>query len=101
MRVEYFEVAKEEYLEGIRNYNENSPGLGFEFAIEIEKAIVKIKNYPNAWSPFSKYTRRCRIKRFPYGILYYIESDVIYIIGIMPFHDDPRRWTDRVQSYHK
>ena len=39
MKVEYFIPAKLEYFEIINYYNEQSEGLGFEFAVEIECTI--------------------------------------------------------------
>lgn len=98
MNVEYLLPAKLEYFETINYYNEQSGGLGFEFAAEIECTIERIKKYPQAWQIFSKRGRRCRTKRFPYGVIYYSEDDAIYIVGIMHLQRDPKRWINRLKK---
>ena len=70
MRIRYLEAADAEFQEAIDYYNEQSPGLGFEFSDEAEGAIVRIQNYPSAWTPLSKRTRRAQVHRFPYSIIY-------------------------------
>jgi hypothetical protein len=98
MKVEYFIPTKLEYFEIINYYNEQSEGLGFEFAVEIESTIERIKILPHAWPCLSKQARRCRTKRFPYGIIYYSKEDTIYIVGIMHLNRDPKKWIDRLKD---
>ena len=99
MKVEYFIPAKLEYFEIINYYNEQSEGLGFEFAVEIESTIERIKKYPKAWPNFSKQAHRCRTKRFPYGIIYYPEENILFIVGIMHLQRDPIKWIDRLKEH--
>ena len=70
MIVEFTSAAKIEFFQAIDNYNVQLPGLGYEFAAAIEQAVAKIVQHPQAWTPYGKYTRRCIVSRFPYGILY-------------------------------
>jgi toxin ParE1/3/4 len=39
--------------------------------------------------------RRCLLNRFPYGIIYSPESDVIFILAIMNLHRHPDYWKNR------
>jgi len=92
MRIEFLDPAGAEFIETIAYYNLQSEGLGFEFAVEIKKAMERILQYPNAWSPLSKRTRRCRTNRFPYGLIYQIRSNTILIIAVQNLHKHPDSW---------
>ena len=65
MKVIYLDAADAEFQEAIEYYNEQRAGLGFEFSDEVKEAVARIRNYPEAWTPLSKRTRRCQVHRFP------------------------------------
>lgn len=96
MIVEFLETAENELKEAINYYNEQNDGLGFEFALEVQKTIERISQYPDAWTELSKRTRRCRCNRFPYGIIYYLKDDLIIIVAIMHFKRKPDYWKNRI-----
>lgn len=78
-------------------YSENcESSLGIDFAIEVDKTIARIIEYPTAWTSLSNNCRRCLVARFPYGIIYSIEPDSILIISIMNLHRHPEYWKDRI-----
>ena len=68
MRIRLLETAQIELDEAIGYYNYEIPGLGDAFLTEVLNALDRIGKYPEAWQPFSKRTRRCQTRRFPYGI---------------------------------
>lgn len=73
--VDLLATAEAELLEAVAWYNEQSEGLGFEFAAEAFRTIERIVRYPQAWRALSKRTRRCRTNRFPNAIIYQIRKD--------------------------
>jgi mRNA-degrading endonuclease RelE of RelBE toxin-antitoxin system len=95
MKIQLLEVAKVELDEAIDYYNSEAPGLAEDFLIEILNALGRIEKYPEAWHPLSKRTRRCRTRRFPYGIIYQIRSDEILVIAIENLHRKPNYWKKR------
>ena len=98
MRIEFLDPAKQEFAEAIAFYNEQSEGLGFRFALEIKRTLSRILQYPNAWNPISKRTRRCRTDRFPYGVIYQIRKDSILVVAISHLHRHPDSWKRRLNS---
>jgi hypothetical protein len=40
--------------------------------------------------------RRCLVNRFPYGVLYSIESTEIFILAVMHLRRDPDYWKKRL-----
>jgi hypothetical protein len=64
MRVEFLNKAEAELAEAILYLNNQSEGLGYEFAAEVKQTVMRIVQFPYAWPKLSKRTRRCRTKRF-------------------------------------
>ncbi len=42
MNVNFLSIAEREYVEAIEYYNQEQPGLGFEFAAGVDSAIQRI-----------------------------------------------------------
>jgi hypothetical protein len=101
MKVEFLEVAEVELAEAISYFNDQSEGLGFEFAAEVKQAIMRIVQFPDAWTKLSKRTRRCRTKRFPYGLVYQVRGDLILIIAVMHLRRHPSTWKSRLRGTGK
>lgn len=53
MRIDFLDPADAEFIEAIGYYNLQSEGLGYEFAVEIKRAMERILQFPNAWAPLS------------------------------------------------
>jgi len=71
-------------------YETNCSGLGREFLDEIDATIQRILANPGAWKVLDGEIRRCRLRRFPYGIIYtLLEDDVVLIISVMHLHRHP------------
>ena len=87
--------AAEEFYASIDYYEDCEPGLGYDFSIEVYSAMQHITDYPKAWPILEDDVRRCLTNRFPYGILYSIETDTIFILAIMNLHRHPDYWKDR------
>jgi hypothetical protein len=69
MNIEFLAPARVEFAEAVRHYETQRRGLGDEFAVEVQRTIESILQYPEAWSLLSRRTRRCPTNRFPDSII--------------------------------
>jgi len=76
-------------------YEAQSNGLGDRFLAEVVHAFGLIQQFPNAWHPLSANTRRCRLKRFPYGVVYSVDGDGVVVLAIAHLHREPGYWSGR------
>jgi len=95
MKVEMLSAAEAELLDAVSFYNGQSEGLGYELALEVKQTIGRIVQFPDAWQTLSTRTRRCRTKRFPYGVVYQVRDDLILIVAIMHVRRHPDTWRSR------
>lgn len=96
MTLKLLDIAQIELDEAFEYYEALELNLGYRFVSDIEEAIKRIKQFPNAWHPLSTNTRRCLAKNFPYGIIYQIKIDHIVVIAIANLHKKPNYWFDRL-----
>ena len=95
MKLLFHPDAEVELREAANYYDDCQTGLGLDFAEEVYAAISRIIKYPDAWSRLSSNTRRCLTNRFPFGIIYQVKSDNLYIIAIANLHRRPEYWKER------
>jgi len=96
MKIVFLDPALKEFSEAVAFYNNESPGLGYEFADEIFHTIARIKAIPEAWQPLSRRTRRCITRRFPYGVVYQQRQAQLIIVSIMHLRRHPDSWKKRL-----
>jgi plasmid stabilization system protein ParE len=96
--VEFLAPAQAEMAEAVTYYNSQKPELGSQFSEEIQRTIERILQYPEAWTPLSKRTRRCRTNKFPYGVIYQVQADVLLIVAVMHLHREPQTWKSRLRD---
>ncbi len=53
---------------------------------------------PNTWQRLSPRTRRYRLNRFPYGLVYAVLPTETVIVAVMHLHRNPGYWVDRLKQ---
>jgi plasmid stabilization system protein ParE len=96
MNVRILSAAEYEFLDAVHYYNDECPGLGFEFAAEVQNTIDRIRNNPEAWAQLSSRIRRCLTQRFPFGVIYELAHDEVLIVSIMHMNRHPESWKRRL-----
>lgn len=95
MKFVFHPEAELELNQAVDYYNNCQPSLGLEFSKEVYISIQNILAYPQAWTQLSKNTRRCLVNRFPFGVIYQVTKNGIYIIAIMHLNRKPDYWQQR------
>jgi hypothetical protein len=75
VNVRVLAVAQRELDDAVVYYNQQQPGLGNAFLAETVAAIDRIRRFPRGWHPLGPELRRCLLRRFPYGVIYRVESE--------------------------
>ena len=94
MDFRFTSAALQELREALQYYENVENGLGSRFLNEVEGAVARILEAPEAWRMLSRRTRRCRTHRFPFGLIYQVRGSEILILSIMDLRRDPKRWRD-------
>lgn len=95
MKLRFLQPAQDELDEAIVYYDAEVPGLGHAFLLETLATLQHIRQYPEGWHQLSPNTRRCRLRRFPYGIVYAVLDDEIIVIAVAHLHRKPDYWHKR------
>ena len=64
---------------------------------EFRRALDQILQHPVAWQSLDNMYRRCRLHRFPYGIVYRIDASPgnAVIVAFMHLSQQPGTWRQR------
>jgi toxin ParE2 len=95
MNVRLLPAAQTELDEAIHWYAQQAPGLGDSFLVEFLRTLKLIEHHPLGWHSLSTQTRRCRLRRFPYGVIYSVDQDDVLILAIAHLHRRPAYWQER------
>jgi plasmid stabilization system protein ParE len=96
MTIRFLSVAEQEFKDAFDHYENIVEGLGDQFKEELIVALKRIQDFPDAWQKLSRKTRRCRLDRFPYGLVYQNRANEILIIAVMELSRKPSYWIERV-----
>jgi len=94
----FLDIAEIELDEAIRWYDAQALGLGDAFLVEVLAAVHRITRYPRAWHVLRDGVRRCRLTRFPYGLIYTVDDNDILVLAVAHLHRQPDYWRDRLKT---
>jgi plasmid stabilization system protein ParE len=95
MKTRFSLAAEHDLSEAAAYYEQQFPGLSGRFLDEVEAALKRIAAFPEAWQKLSENSRRCRLQRFPYGLIYSLYDDHILIVAIGHLHREPGHWREQ------
>ena len=71
------------------------PGLGDRFIAEVERIVEVLCDQPNIGQSVGEELRRIILARFPYSLIYSIESERIWVIAVAHHRRRPGYWQER------
>lgn len=98
MTVIFHRDAETELNDAADFYEARLPDLGKAFISEVYTTTQRIEKYPLVWPVLADDIRRALLRRFPYGILYAVKQDEIYILAVMHLHRSPEYWKNRISE---
>ncbi len=90
------EAAERELREALEYYANISPELGVRFYREMEQLMAEVCSRPMLYREFDPPARRHFTDRFPYGVIYVVLPDHVWIVAIMNLRRKPGYWHERV-----
>jgi plasmid stabilization system protein ParE len=93
--VHFRQDAETDVADAAAWYENQSAGLGAEFLDEILAACNIIAENPQMYPVLHRGTRRAVIHKFPFGIYYRVENDLVTVVGVMHASRDPNKWKKR------
>ena len=89
--------AAAEFEEVSAFYELRMVGLGKSFAVEVERTVTHVREFPGAGSPSGMSIRRALIPRFPYSLFYRIVGDAVQVIAVSHHRQRPGYWRHRTE----
>jgi plasmid stabilization system protein ParE len=96
MRVELTPAAKAELAEARDWYDDQHPYLGERFMSEFRALAVRLSEHPRLFPTVRGEARRAVFHRFPYGLFFRIQGDVVEVFACFHARRHPRRWQRRM-----
>ncbi len=87
--------AELDLVEAIQWYDERDPEVGDDFLRRVYQRIASLERNPRLYPIIHRQMRRALVRRFPFQILYEIESEEIIIYAIYHSARDPEAWKRR------
>lgn len=96
MKAGFHPIAFEEIVETTAYYEGEVPGLGDRFITEVEQIVEVLCDQPNIGQSVGEELRRIILARFPYSLIYSIESERIWVIAVAHHRRRPGYWQERI-----
>ena len=96
MKVSLTGEAELELMEGAQHYfREADAQLGNAFISEFERCVELLRKYPEFGAKWRGSTRRLPLRRFPFNLIYMVQSSELRIIAVAHQSRRPSYWRGR------
>lgn len=96
MKVVFAPAARAEFAEVTRRYAvEAGRFYATDFRNEVHHTLALLSDHPAMGTPAASNTRRMVIHRYPYSIVYRIDSDTLRVLAVAHHRRQPGYWSER------
>jgi plasmid stabilization system protein ParE len=95
MNVRWSNEARREVDDAARFYQKKQQGLEQRFLDTLEEAVHRIQRRPMLYPKIEREIHKCKLPRFPYGIIYRTKPETVEILAIMHLKREPGYWKKR------
>lgn len=82
--------------EAAKFYEERQAGLGNRFIESLTDALNRIRRNPIRYRKIYNNIRKCHMLRFPYGVIFRDQKEMVQIIAVMHLKRKPGYWKSRI-----
>ena len=98
MIVEFLDEASDEAMQAYQYYEDRQSGLGTAFRTALEAALLRVEARPMSCPAIDADTRKCRLQRFPYNLLFRLLDERVLIIAVAHDRRKPGYWHKRTEG---
>jgi toxin ParE1/3/4 len=98
MRYEFHPEAEQELYESAFHYEAVVPELGRRFGGEVERVIQFLLENPETGSYVDEDLRHFVLRRFPFSVVYFATSELLYVVAVAHGSREPGYWRFRVHD---
>jgi len=95
IRARFHPDAASELDEAAQFYESAQVGLGGAFAHEVERAVDRIKVFPEAGPPLGATVRAATVRNFPFWVVYRVLDTELLILAVAHQRRKPGYWRKR------
>lgn len=95
VKVRFYGRATSELEEALAWYAVRSASAEREFADAFESGLLSILDAPYRFASVSPTHRACRVKKFPYQIIYRVDGDIFTVVAVAHTSRRPGYWKRR------
>ena len=96
MKALFAREAQTEFEEAQCHYENKEAGLGEAFAESVRQGLRIVLSRPAAGRVEFEDVRRVILKRFPYKLLYIVESDHLMVVAVAHQSRQSQYWLNRI-----
>lgn len=91
-------AARLEFVEAVAWYENQRPGLGKEFVLEVERALQRARTDPDRFRAVRQQARKIRLRRFSkYSIYFAVKDGAFSILAVFHSSRDPEQLWRRLK----
>lgn len=94
-KIKISEEAELDLDEAYQWYESQVDRLGSEFIRVVDNNLALIQQNPLAYPIIHNNIRRKLLPKFPYGLFYLIQDDIIFILACFHVKRNPQQWKRR------
>ncbi len=87
--------AEADIEEAVEWYQEIGSGLDSEFIRTVDACLRSIQRTPTLYPIVYKNVRRALLRKFPYGVFYFVFDDTVVILACFHTSRNPKDWQSR------
>jgi plasmid stabilization system protein ParE len=87
--------AEDDIYEAAAWYESQRLRLGHDFLDAVESMFARISENPLQFPALYRECRRALLSRFPFGVFFRVEGEVVVVLAVMHASRNPVRWRER------